>query len=76
VALERYKSAKGNYPETLDDLVPVYLEEVPLDPNTGRRTLEYKLAPDDATAFLLHPAGWSEDDEDYAQKVLFLRIAK
>jgi hypothetical protein len=32
VAVERYKAASGNYPAALDELVPKYLEEVPLDP--------------------------------------------
>lgn len=35
VALERYRLAKGKWPEKLADLVPQYLSEVPLDPFDG-----------------------------------------
>ena len=63
IALERYKSAKGEYPETLDALIPAYLDEIPLDPFTGRKTLTYKLAPDEETAFLLYSYGPNETDD-------------
>ncbi|MCL2709518.1 MAG: hypothetical protein FWE95_01445 [Planctomycetaceae bacterium] len=63
VALERHKSAQGEYPTTLDELVPAYLEEVPIDPCTGSKTLTYKLAPDEATAFLLYSYGANETDD-------------
>jgi hypothetical protein len=35
VAVERYRQAHGNWPETLNDLVPTYLEGVPTDPHDG-----------------------------------------
>jgi len=76
VALERYKAAQEDYPAALDDLVPVYLDEVPLDPGTGRQTLVYKVSPDAATAFLLHPSGWSEASEDRNRSELFIRMTK
>ena len=63
IALERYKAAKGDYPVTLDELVPAFLEEVPLDPFTGRKTLTYILAPDEETAFLLYSYGKNETDD-------------
>ena len=34
-ALEDYKAAEGNYPETLDALVPNLIEAVPVDPLSG-----------------------------------------
>jgi recombinational DNA repair protein (RecF pathway) len=72
VALERYKSAKGNYPETLDELVlEQYLEEVPIEPFTGRKTFVYKLAPDEETAVLLHSRDWDETNKEQ-----FIRIAR
>jgi hypothetical protein len=74
VALERYKSAHQEYPETLDALIPKYLEEVPLDPFTGRLSWTYKLAPDAETAVLLHSSEW--DEKDGNRKHLFVRIAK
>jgi hypothetical protein len=76
VALERYKSAQGNYPAALDELVPKYLEEVPLDPFTGRISWGYKLAPDEETAVLLHSSEWDASGEDASRKNLFVRIAK
>ena len=63
VALERYKSVNEAYPATLDELVPAFLEEVPLDAFTGRKTLTYKLAPDAETAYLLYSYGTNEVDD-------------
>ena len=74
VALERYKSAEGSYPSDLESLVPRFLEEVPLDPFTGRKTLVYKLSPDSETAVLLHSSAWDESPTSN-YKGLYLRIA-
>jgi hypothetical protein len=68
IALERYKSANAEYPETLDALIPKYLEEIPLDVFTGRKTLTYKLAPDEATAYLLYSYGENETDNGGDEK--------
>lgn len=35
LALELYRSAEGEYPESLDELVPRYLHETPIDPFGG-----------------------------------------
>jgi hypothetical protein len=74
IALERYKSANGEYPDNLDALVPQFLEEVPLEPFTGRKTFVYKPHPDDETAFLIHSADW--DAEDGFTRELFIRLGK
>jgi hypothetical protein len=75
VALERYKLAKGNYPESLDALVIAkYLEEVPLEPLTGRKTFVYKVNPDAETAVLLHSSQWDESGKDSRTKNLFIRL--
>ena len=76
VALERYKSDNENYPETLDALIPKYLEEVPLDPLTGRLSWTYKLAPDAETAVLLHSSEWDGGGKNSNEKNLFIRIAR
>jgi hypothetical protein len=76
VALKRYKSANEKYPETLDALLPRYLEEVPLDVFTGRKTLTYRCAPDEATAFLLYSYGVNElDDGGDEKEDCVLRLA-
>jgi len=36
VALERYRLGSGHYPETLDELVPGLIEELPQDPISGQ----------------------------------------
>jgi hypothetical protein len=36
VALERYRLGYGHYPETLDELVPGLIEELPQDPISGQ----------------------------------------
>jgi len=74
VALERYKAANGEYPATLDALVPSYLEEVPLEPLTGRQSFVYQREPDEQTAFLLRSAEW--DEKDGNKKELFIRMGK
>lgn len=50
VALLRYKSDHGQFPDSLDQLVPQYLEAVPQDP-FGPGPLTYKRQGDD---FVLH----------------------
>ncbi|MDR1478425.1 MAG: hypothetical protein LBJ00_05730 [Planctomycetaceae bacterium] len=40
---ERYNLANGKYPDKLEDLVPKYLDMVPIDPSTGCTTFVYKL---------------------------------
>jgi len=70
VALARYKSTEGNYPSDLESLVPRFLEEVPLEPFTGRKTFVYKLSPDSETAALLHSSEWDATGKDYSKKDL------
>jgi len=62
IALERYKLANGNSPEQLDALVPAYLDIVPIDPFSGR-SMSYKLAPDDQTAYLVYSFGPNKKDD-------------
>jgi len=74
VALERYKADNEKYPQALNELVPKYLIEVPLEPFTGRQSFVYQPAPDADTAFLIHSAQW--DEKDGLKKELFLRMEK
>jgi hypothetical protein len=59
IALFRYKVEKGQFPEKLDELVPQYLQTVPLDP-FGPGPLTYKRQSDD---FVLY--SWGLNFKDY-----------
>ncbi len=59
-ALERYRLAKGRFPEKLDELLPTYSEGLPMDVCNGH-TLKYKLLPDGQ--FTLYSVGWNEKDD-------------
>ncbi|MDR0520346.1 MAG: hypothetical protein LBH00_00680 [Planctomycetaceae bacterium] len=67
VALERYKTDSGKYPDNLDALVPQYLDEVPPDGFTGRKTITYKPAAGDKSAadkFILYSFGANGVDDN------------
>jgi hypothetical protein len=58
-ALERYRLAHGDYPQTLDALVPQFIEKIPLDIINGE-PLIYVPARD---RFLLYSVGWNEKND-------------
>jgi len=45
LACERYRLARGNWPTSLKELLPEYLQEIPIDPYTGKELI-YRLLPD------------------------------
>ena len=59
-ALERYHLAHGEYPETLDRLVPQFIEAIPQDV-IGGQPLHYRRTNDGK--FLLYSVGWNETDD-------------
>jgi hypothetical protein len=59
-ALEHYRLAMGNYPETLDALAPRFLAKVPTDP-IGGPALHYRLT--EREHFILYSVGWNEVDD-------------
>jgi hypothetical protein len=59
-ALERYRLAHGEYPETLDALVPQFIEKLPHD-IIGGQPLLYRPTADGK--FLLYSVGWNERDD-------------
>jgi hypothetical protein len=59
-ALKRYRLAHGQYPETLDGLVPQYVEKLPRD-IIGGRPLNYRRT--DNGQFVLYSIGWNEKDD-------------
>lgn len=59
-ALERYRLAHGEYPETLDALTPQFIDKLPLD-IIGGQPLHYRHTDDGK--FLLYSVGWNEKDD-------------
>ena len=59
LALQRYRLAHGQYPDTLDALIPTYLNELPLDPLNGE-PLRYRHIDGRS---LLYGLGTDRDDD-------------
>jgi hypothetical protein len=59
-ALERYRLAQGNFPETLDVLAPQLLEKLPHDLISGQ-PLKYRRTDDGQ--FVLYSVGWNGTDD-------------
>jgi len=65
LALERYRCAHGEYPATLDELVPTALESLPLDPFSGA-PFRYQRVPateEGDDSFLLYSVGADGKDD-------------
>lgn len=58
--LERYRLARGQYPETLEALVPQFASELPHD-LIGGKPLKYRRPA--AGQFILYSVGWNETDD-------------
>jgi len=59
-ALERFRLAHGNYPETLDALAPQCIDKLPHDVINGQ-PLHYRRADDGK--YILYSVGWNEADD-------------
>jgi len=59
-ALERYRLANGGYPESLDALMPQFIQKLPHD-IIGGQPLHYRRT--DNGKFLLYSVGWNETDD-------------
>ena len=59
-ALERYRLAHGEYPETLGRLVPEFIQKLPVDIINGN-SLTYRRTKDGS--FILYSVGWNETDD-------------
>jgi hypothetical protein len=59
-ALERYRLANGQFPETLDALAPRFIARAPNDVITGH-PYKYHLAANGQ--FVLYSVGWNEKDD-------------
>jgi hypothetical protein len=60
IALERFRIANGNYPESLDALAPQFIAQVPHD-IIGGGPLHYRRTDDGQ--FVLYSIGWNERDD-------------
>jgi len=60
IALERFRLAHGNFPDTLDALAPQFLEKIPHDV-IGGQPLIYRRTDDGQ--FVLYSVGWNETDD-------------
>ena len=60
IALERYRLAHGEYPESLDALAPQFIAKVPHDVINGQ-PLKYRRTSDGQ--FVLYSVGWNEKDD-------------
>jgi hypothetical protein len=59
-ALERYRLAKGHFPESLETLAPRFISVLPNDVLTGE---PYKYRLTDDGRFVLYSIGWNEKDD-------------
>src|SRR5207248_4735859 len=59
-ALDRFRLANGQFPETLGALVPRFISQSPNDVITGE-SLKYRRTDDGQ--FILYSVGWNEKDD-------------
>ena len=59
-ALEQYRHKNGNFPQTLQELLPAYLTSIPSD-LISKQSLVYKRVKDGS--YLLYSVGWNQIDE-------------
>jgi hypothetical protein len=62
LAIEGYRADAGALPETLDALVPDYLEAVPVDPTHGDPFV-YRIDGDEAIGYVLYSIGLDRTDD-------------
>jgi hypothetical protein len=60
IALERYRLAHGEFPDSLDALAPQFMEKIPHDIINGE-PLHYRRTDDGQ--FVLYSVGWNETDD-------------
>ncbi len=60
LALKIYKSKNGEYPDSLNDIIPEYISELPKDPFTGQNYIYRK----EGEGFLVYSVGRDERDDN------------
>lgn len=67
LALESYRTDLGQYPDTLDALVPEYIDQLPPDPHRATESFVYRVvdpqATDPAAAYVLYSIGADRVDD-------------
>jgi hypothetical protein len=69
LAAERFRSAHQRWPETLAELVPVYLERVPADPFDGK-PLRFRRLADGLVIYALGPDGTDDGGNLAGRKIV------
>jgi len=64
LAIERYRLTEGRLPQSLDNLIPAYMEAVPTDPFDGQN-LKYRMLE---TGFVVYSVGEDLTDEGGAER--------
>jgi hypothetical protein len=64
LAVERYRLAEGHLPQSLNDLVPTYAQNVPTDPFDGR-SLKYRTRK---TGYVVYSVGEDQSDDGGAER--------
>ena len=67
LAIQRYRLATGNLPDTLEGLVPIYIDAVPKDPFDGRPLRYEKLE----TGFVVYSVGEDRRDDGGTERLPF-----
>ena len=80
VALERHRLDRGEYPETLDALVPTYAKRIPSDPFSGK-PLVYSRQPEGYVLYSIGPnnkddGGVESDENPRERDDVAVRIAR
>jgi hypothetical protein len=65
IAVERYRLANGKLPDSLDDLVPKFLESVPIDPFDAKPLKYKKFGP----GFVIYSVGEDLSDDGGKERV-------
>ena len=60
LAAERYRKARGQYSDSLEDLAPQFIEQLPVDAINGG-PMKYRRT--NAGKFVLYSVGWNQTDD-------------
>jgi hypothetical protein len=70
LACRLYKSRNGSYPENLEALIPAILNEIPIDPFTGK-PLVYRR---EGTGFIVYSLGSNQKDDGGRSTYMITRL--